>query len=103
MGAATIAGEGGGLGARPDARRSERTRMMRAAQIAFGGSVVECALLDASPGGVRVFLKAPVDVPDLVALRLPGGESRPSRCRWQTGLIAGFEFVGTTPWPLPAD
>jgi hypothetical protein len=41
-------------------------------------------------------------VPDLATLRLPGGESRPVRRRWQNGLLAGFEFVGAAPQPLSA-
>jgi hypothetical protein len=87
---------------RPDARRSARTAMIKAAQIAFGAAVIECALLNASHAGVGVFLKAPADVPDLATLRLPGGESRPVRRRWQNGLLAGFEFVGAAPQPLSA-
>jgi hypothetical protein len=76
--------------------------MFRAAQVAFRGAVLDCVLLDASPSGARVFLKAPGDVPDLVTLRLPGGESRPVRCRWQVGLLVGFEVVGTAPLVVPA-
>ena len=106
MEAAATAGESGGAGAgpsaRPDARRWVRTRVFEAAQIAFGGTALDCVLLDASPGGARVFLKAPADVPDLVTLRLPGGGSRPVRCRWQVGLLAGFEVVGPAPLVVPS-
>ncbi len=76
--------------------------MFVAAQIAFGGSVLDCVLLDASAGGARVFLKAPADVPELAVLKLPDGESRPVRCRWQNGLLAGFQVVGAVPLVVPA-
>jgi hypothetical protein len=84
-----------GPDAGPGARRSDRSHMIKAAQIAFGGSVLDCALLDVSPDGARVFLRALADVPNLVTLTLPGGESRPMRCRWQIGLQVGLEVVGT--------
>ena len=84
----TVAAAGGGVAAqatpagRPEARRSPRTRMMRAAQVAFRGAVLDCVLVDASPEGAQVFLEAPADVPDLAELRfLPGGEGQPVRCR----------------------
>ena len=102
MEAAATAGSGGGAQARPEARRSARTRMFRAAQIAFRSTVLDCTLLDASPEGARVFLKAPAEVPELATLRLPCGETRPVRCRWQVGLLAGFEVVGPAPLPVPA-
>jgi hypothetical protein len=101
-GARPEAGPAAGPSARPDARRSARIRMFRAAQIAFRSTVLDCTLLDASPEGVRVFFRAPADVPDLVTLRLPGGETRPVRCRWQAGLLAGFEVVGAAPLAVPA-
>lgn len=91
-----------GAGAGPDARRSRRTRMIKAAGIAFGGAVLDCVLLDASPVGAQVFLKSPVDVPDLATLRLPDGESRPVRCRWQVGPLVGLEILGAAPLVVPA-
>ncbi len=104
--AATVGDNGGAAGARPavrpEARRSARTRMLRAAQIAFRSTVLDCVLVDASPEGARVFLKAPADVPDLAELRFPGGEARPVRCRWQAGLLVGFEVVGVAPLVVPA-
>jgi hypothetical protein len=66
---------------RPDARRTRRSGTAEAAQIAFGASVLDCVLLDVSPVGARVRLPAHADVPGLVTLRLPSGESRSMRCR----------------------
>ena len=78
-------------------RRPGRSRMFKPAQIAFDASVLDCVLLDASPNGAQVCFKATMDVPDLVTLRLPNGESRSMRRCWQRGAHMGFEFVGTTP------
>jgi hypothetical protein len=78
-------------------RRPGRCRMFKPAQIAFDGLVLDCVLLDASPEGAQVHLKAPADVPDLVSLRFPGGESRTMRRCWQRGARIGFEVVGTAP------
>ena len=72
----------------------ERMRQYEKCQIAFGGSVFGCVLMEASPAAVRVYLPGVVDVPKLVTLRLPSGESRPMRCRWQTGPHVGLEVVG---------
>ncbi len=76
--------------------------MFKPAQIAFGGSVLDCVLLDVSPEGVQVCFKTPVEVPDVVTLRLSGCESRSMRRRWQDGLRVGFEMVGTAPLAFQA-
>lgn len=67
--------------------------MIRAAQLAFGGSVSDCALLDTSRGGARVHLLAPAEVPEIATLRL-GGESWTVQRRWQKGEEVGFKVVG---------
>ena len=59
--------------ARPEVRRSARVRVMAPAQVAFRSTVLGCVLVDASPEGARVFLRAAADVPDFATLRLPGG------------------------------
>lgn len=87
------------VGARQDgeqrSRKPGRSRMFKPAQIAFHGSVLDCVLLDVSPHGAQVHLNASMDVPELVTLRLPGGESRPVRRAWQRGSLRGYEVVGT--------
>jgi PilZ domain len=75
-------------------RQSRRSKMIKRAQIAFDGSVLDCALLDISPTGALVHLFAPADVPDITTLRLSQGESRTARRRWQRGAQVGLEFVG---------
>ena len=74
-----------------------RCRSAESARIAFGNSVVDCELLDVSPGGAQVCLRLLIDVPALVTLRLPGGESRPMRCAWQNGRHVGMLAAGADP------
>lgn len=76
-----------------DARFPGQCQMIRAAQLAFGGSVRDCALLDTSRGGARVHLLAPAEVPEIATLRL-GGESWTVQRRWQKGEEVGFKVVG---------
>ena len=92
-----------GGGADGGARRAGRRRVSKPAQIAFRGTVLACALLDASPGGAQVFLEQYADVPDLVTLRLPGGGSWPVRCCWQNGPHVGLAVLGTEPFAPPRD
>lgn len=78
-------------------RRPGRSRMFKPAQIAFAGTVLDCVLLDVSPHGAQAHLMASADVPELVTLRLPDGQSRTVRRCWRRGNHLGFEVVGTTP------
>ena len=78
-------------------RRHARSRVFKLVQIAFGGSVFDCVLLNASPFGAHVCLRAFTEVPGLVTLRLPGGECQPVRRCWQEGRRVGFETIGTAP------
>jgi hypothetical protein len=75
-------------------RRFARCSMFKPAHVVLDDAVLECVLLDLSPGGAQVYLLAHAELPDLVALWLPGGESRPMRRRWQRGSHIGFEAVG---------
>ena len=99
MDAMKVAGESAIQDGRDDgqwrARRPGRSRMFKPAQIAFGGSVLDCALLDLSLTGARVQLLAPAEVPEIATLRFPGGEARTVRRRWKTDAQVGLEFVGT--------
>jgi hypothetical protein len=80
---------------RPATRLPGQGRTIKPAQIAFGGSIVECALLDASRDGARVQLLAPAELPEVAILRLRSGESWTVRRQWQQGAQAGFRVVGT--------
>jgi hypothetical protein len=75
-------------------RRHERCTMFRPAHIVTEDAVHDCVLLDSSPGGAQVYLIASAELPDLVTLSLPGGESRAMRRRWQRGSHIGFEVAG---------
>ena len=91
--------EGDAEGARDDAewrprRRHARLRLFRPAHVVVDDAVLDCVLLDLSPGGAQVCLLARAKLPDRVTLWLPGGGSRPMRRRWQRGSRVGFEAVG---------
>ncbi len=86
-----------------EARRSDRSHTIRPAQVAFGGSVLECALLDASRGGVRVFLLAVAAVPEIAALRLRGGEVWTVRRQWQQGAQVGFSVIEAASQPTRSE
>lgn len=75
-------------------RRHHRCRMFKPAHLVLDDAVLDCVLLDLSPGGAQVCLLAQADVPDLATLWLPGGEGRRVRRRWQRGSRVGFEAVG---------
>ena len=79
-------------------RRFPRCSMFKPAHIVLEDAVLECVLLDLSSGGAQVFLMARAELPDLVTLWLPSGESRSLRRCWQRGSHIGFEFVGA---PVP--
>jgi hypothetical protein len=81
----------------PDALWPGQRQMVRAAQLAFGASVLDCALLKASRGGARVHLLAPAQVPEIVTLRA-GGKSWSLHRRWQKGSEVGFKVAGE---PIP--
>ena len=82
----------------PDPRSPGQRRMNRAAQIAFGGSVLDCALLETSRGGARIRLLAHAEVPETVTLQLHSGESWMVEQRWRTGLEIGFKVIAILPY-----
>ncbi len=88
----TTAREGGGTG-------GGGPRTIEAARLAFGGSVLDCALLDASRGGAQVRLSEVAEVPETATLKVQGGENWTVRRRWQQGARVGFRVVGTAPPP----
>ncbi len=82
-----------GVGQR-EARRHVRCRMFKPAHVVTGDAVLDCVLLDLSPGGAQVCLMAGAELPDRVVLWLPTGESQPVRRVWQQGSLIGFEATG---------
>jgi hypothetical protein len=82
----------------PDPRSLAQRRMDRAAQIAFGISVLDCALLETSRSGASIQLLAHAEVPKTVTLRLRSGESWTVEQRWRKGLQIGFKVTGILPY-----
>lgn len=78
-------------------RRFVRSKLIKAAQIGFGGTVIDCVLLDISIGGAQVQLLRQAYVPGLATLRFQDGASRTALRRWQNGEKVGFEFVNPMP------
>jgi hypothetical protein len=79
-------------------QRSEaRHHMIKIVEVLFDSSALQAAVLDLSDTGVRVYFPSPVDIPDVVVLRLPGGAYRTACCKWRQGDEAGFEFLPTAP------
>lgn len=76
-----------------DALWPGQRHMIRAAQIAFGAQVLDCALLETMRGGARVHLLASVEVPEIVTLRVDGACWTLQR-RWQRADEIGFKVVG---------
>ena len=75
------------------AQRSAWRGVTKPAQIAFGGVVLDCALLDASRGGAQVRLLEAAEVPEIATLRLAGGETWTVRRQWQRGAQVGFKVL----------
>ena len=74
-------------------RGAKREGMIRRAEIVAGALSIECAALDLSTSGARVYLPDPVFALSDVVLCLPGGSRRAARKRWQDGNDVGFMFV----------
>jgi hypothetical protein len=75
------------------ARRSAWRQSTKPAQIGFGGSVLDCVLVDASRGGAQVRLLEAAEVPEIVTLRLSDGRNWTVRRQWQRGAQIGFKVV----------
>jgi len=84
---------------RLDVRRPGQNQLIRAARVAFGGTVLDCALMETSRGGARVHLMDPAAVPGIAVLRLCTGEAWTVRRQWQQGAQVGFSVVGPVPPP----
>ena len=89
----TTGRDGGGESARRP-RRHARSTMFKPAHVVLEDAVLDCVLLDLSPGGAQAYLIARAEVPERVVLWLPGGGSRPVRRAWQQGSHVGFEALG---------
>ncbi|MDE2200794.1 MAG: PilZ domain-containing protein [Rhodospirillales bacterium] len=80
----------------PNKRVAKRGMVIKGAKIRFGGSVVDCIVLNISSGGARIRTDAVVPVPDRVDLCLSGGATFAAVRRWTLGEQIGFQFIGPT-------
>jgi hypothetical protein len=78
-------------------RREMRTGVIKGAKITFGRSVVDCIVLDVSPGGARVRTEVVITVPAQVILRFSGGSAFAAQLQWALGTELGFAFDGLAP------
>jgi PilZ domain-containing protein len=75
-----------------DKRLSIRQAVLKAAQITFDQSVVDCLVLDISETGARVRTAAVVPVPEQVTLRLRGGAIFSAVRCWSRGMEIGLSL-----------
>jgi hypothetical protein len=80
-----------------DKRRERRHAVIKRAKIVFGGSIIDCLVVDVSTCGARVCTSALVLVPELVVLRFSGGSAFIAHRRWSRGMEMGFMFEGPAP------
>ena len=76
-----------------DQRRTDRTGMIQDARIMLDDVILHCAALDVSSTGARVCFFIPFVAPKQLMLRLPDGQVRAARRRWQQGTQIGVEFL----------
>lgn len=87
---------------RLDAEWPVKGHLIRAAQLASEGGMHDCALLETSRNGARVYLMARLDVPGICTLRSDGNEWTLRRA-WQRDRHVGFKVVGgSVPAPVSA-
>jgi hypothetical protein len=65
---------------------------LRSAKIHFNNSVVDCIIVDQSPGGVRISTDVQMPFPKQVIVELRSGERWSAMLRWQQGLESGFQY-----------
>jgi predicted Fe-Mo cluster-binding NifX family protein len=73
-------------------RKAPRHYMIKGAEVVLSSRLLRGAVLDLSATGARIHLFSPMDVPDVVVLRLPNGVTHTASRRWQRDTEAGFEF-----------
>lgn len=81
-----------------DSRRREiRTAVIKRAKICFGPSLIDCVVLDVSPGGARIRMDVMIPLPATVILRFSGGSAFVARLQWARGTEVGFAFERSAP------
>lgn len=77
-----------------DRRIHRRARVLKRAKIVFrkGYSVLDCVVLDLSPGGARLKLGALLGVPDHFELRIENGPAHAVAVSYRTPEVTGVRF-----------
>lgn len=73
-------------------RRWPRYPVHLNAEVSTGASTFNCVVVDMSTGGAQVKFTRPVQVSELVTLRIKDRGTYLAWCRWTNGARAGFEF-----------
>ena len=76
-------------------RQSARRFELRTADLEFGSVLLNCAILNLSPSGIRVCVPVFHEVPERVTVRFGDGSARAARRCWRRGGDIGFEFLDT--------
>lgn len=77
-------------------RRSKRHRVLKRGKISFGfgGSTIDCLIIDESGYGVMVETGVPMPVPEQLTIMIDGRAMFPAIRRWAMGNRLGLEFIG---------
>ena len=81
-------------GSEPCRRSADRETVLKASQLVFRDSVIDCVVVNISPDGARVRTAAVVPVPERLTLMVRGGSVIPAERRWARGTEIGLAFVG---------
>ena len=77
-----------------------RIQILKSGKLIYGNfqkTAINCTVVDASEGGVRIETGVMVQVPANIQLQMPGKPPRWARRRWAIGNQIGLEFVTTRP------
>ncbi len=79
-------------------RNGSRVPVIKSAQLSLGPGgekgVLDCLVLDESPGGVLVDVGTLIALPPQVTVRMSSGATYHARSCWVKGTKVGLEFVG---------
>ncbi len=80
----------------PERRRARRHRVLKRGQLifGFGGSVIDCLILDESGTGVQTETAVMIEFPERLQLRYGGNAVRDVTRLWAVGTRAGLGFLG---------
>lgn len=80
----------------PERRRFERTKVIKAAKIVFGGceTLLDCVVCDLSIGGAGIKVANAANIPNELELTFDAGRTlRACRVAWRSDSRIGVAFV----------